>query len=147
MFWKRLFGRFFYSNDNRDAIVLVVDSNRMDLASTARAVIDGGYNVLKASNGKSGLASAVQHKPDLIIFDFKLEDMPGHDFCHQLKTEAATQEIPVIVLTDVNTSQAILDAYEQGVEDYFLKPINRKFLLNEIDRVLRLTAQLRNNHK
>ncbi len=141
MFWQRLFGRFFSPNTHRDAIVLVVDPHRADLAYTTCAVIYGGYNILKASSGKSGLGLALQHKPDLIIVDFELADMSGYDFCCQLKAGTVTQGIPVIVLTALNTPQAVLEAYEQGVTDYLLKPIGKKSLLKEIERVLREVSQ------
>ncbi len=141
MFWQRLFGRFCFPNTPRDAIVLVVDPHRADLAYTTSAVIYGGYNILKASSGKSGLGLARQHKPDLIIMDFELADMSGYDFCRQLKAGTVTQGIPVIVLTTLNTPQAILDAYEQGVAVYLLKPIGKKFLLKEIERVLQEASQ------
>jgi len=76
-----------------------------------------------------GLELACQHRPDLIVLDLHLPDMPGSDVLKRLKAEPATREIPVIVLTaDASTHQSE-HVRQLGATEYLTKPLNvPKFL-------------------
>jgi CheY-like chemotaxis protein len=79
---------------------------------------------------------ARQHHPDLILLDLHLPDMPGQDAMHQLRTDPATRDIPIIILSaDAAQSQAskLLAA---GATDYLTKPIRVRDLLQTFDRIL-----------
>ena len=133
----KAFHKYFFPTEHKNIIILSVDSNRKDLNTVANTVAAEGYNILTATEAKEALYLASTHKPNLIIVDLSLPDMPSLQLFRQLKEQQDTKDIPVIVLTKHNTSQFILDAYEFGIDNYLIKPFTRKVLLKLVDEVLR----------
>lgn len=121
---------------HHNEIILIIDSDPNDRDYITSTVIGGGYNVLKASNGKEGEMFCHRYTPDLVIVDFNLSDMSGIEFCRDIKKEKRLRHVPIVVLTAVNTPQAILESYEQEVEAFYNKPIERGFLLKMIKETL-----------
>ncbi len=79
--------------------------------------------------GRLGLELAREHRPDLIVLDLHLPDMPGTEVLKRLKADEPTREIPVVVLTaDASTSQAA-HVKALGAAQYLTKPLDvSKFL-------------------
>lgn len=80
--------------------VLIIDDEPhiLKVASISLRRI-GGCEVSVAENGAGGLAAAGAEKPDVILLDFQLPDTDGYQVLRQLKNDAATREIPVILCT------------------------------------------------
>lgn len=80
-----------------------------------------GFGVILASTGKEGLFTAKKMNPDLIILDAMLpgNGMNGFDVLEQLKREEALKNIPVIMLTNLDTEEKV--AREIGAADYLVK--------------------------
>lgn len=100
-------------------ILLVEDSKTIRIANES-ALHHAGYEVICAEDGESALALARERKPDLILLDLILPKMSGPEVLHHLKSEPATAEIPVVVLsslTEKNKEKLI----EAGAEDYLEK--------------------------
>jgi CheY-like chemotaxis protein len=83
---------------NGDKVLLVDDSKFLRLASE-RALAKAGYEVLTAGDGEEALHVANQKLPDVILLDMLLPKLSGPEVLKALKTNSATAEIPVIVLT------------------------------------------------
>ena len=116
--------------------VLVIEDTQVDQRLACAAVERGGYTSLKANDGNSGFEMAQKHKPDLIILDYNLPDITGPQLCRSLKTHDDTREIPVLYLTSTTAPHDVINCYEQG-ENYLAKPISIKFLLKQIDSILK----------
>jgi CheY-like chemotaxis protein len=86
-------------------ILLVEDSKFMRLA-TERALAHAGYEVSSAGDGEQALAMARKKMPDLILLDMLLPKMGGPEVLRALKKDAATAEIPVVVLTAMSQKNA-----------------------------------------
>lgn len=86
-------------------ILLVEDSKFLRLA-TERALAHAGYEVSSAGDGEQALAAARQKLPDLILLDMMLPKMGGPEVLRALKKDAATAEIPVVVLTGLSGKNA-----------------------------------------
>ncbi|HEY5600750.1 MAG TPA: response regulator [Patescibacteria group bacterium] len=79
-----------------------------------------GFRVFTAKNGKDGLSIVNSNKPDLIILDIILPGgMNGFDILEKLKSDSKTKNIPVIVLTNLDSEEKV--AKEIGANDYFFK--------------------------
>ena len=87
--------------------ILIIDDQSQLLSLMRRILEDEQYQVSILQNGKDGFAQMKTLLPDLLILDLKLGDVSGQDVLKQLKMDAVTAEIPVIVYT-----AAVLEAEE-----------------------------------
>ncbi|MDP3963437.1 MAG: response regulator [bacterium] len=101
--------------------VLVVE----DELSLQKAIVDvlgiTGYTALGASDGEEGLLLAQKEKPDLILLDIILPKMNGFDVLKRLKEDETTKAIPVIMLTNLESSGDIEQALSLGAMTYLVK--------------------------
>lgn len=96
-----------------------------------------GYTVLGATGGREGLELVRKELPDLVLLDLMMPDMDGWDVYHQIKSEEATRDIPVVVITaKAQNIDKILGLRIAKVEDYISKPFSPQELLERIDQVL-----------
>ena len=121
--------------NNRHITILVIDDGEVDQKVACAAVERGGYSVLKAYDGRSGIDLARQ-QPDLIVLDYNLPDINGPEVCKILKADELTSNIPVLFLTTMDSPVSIINCYEQGGENYLAKPISPQLLLKQIDLTL-----------
>ncbi|MEI7999555.1 MAG: response regulator [Candidatus Omnitrophota bacterium] len=127
-------------------IVLAIDSHQNDLDYISQTALQGGFNVLKSTTGAEGLVLAKRYNPDLIIIDFELPDMKEEEFFKEIKQEQKLSNVPVLVVSTLNNPNDIIDAYEWGVENYLIKPISKKFLFSEMQRLIQERHQTRLGH-
>jgi signal transduction histidine kinase/CheY-like chemotaxis protein len=79
---------------------------------------------------------ARQHRPDMILLDLRLPDMPGEEVLLRLRADARTRDIPVVILSADATRQRIDQLRADGVVDYLTKPIDVRSLLRTVDSAL-----------
>jgi len=80
-----------------------------------------GYEVISALDGEIGLNLAGTQKPDLILLDLILPKLPGLEVLKKLKEDAATQNIPVIIMTNLEEMEKVNKALELGATTYLVK--------------------------
>ena len=86
--------------------VLLVEDSRFLRASTERVLTAAGYQTICAGDGEEALRLARQHSPNLILLDIMLPKMSGPDVLKALKKDAATADIPVMMLTSLSHKNA-----------------------------------------
>ncbi|HVB87312.1 MAG TPA: response regulator [Candidatus Dormibacteraeota bacterium] len=116
--------------------ILVVEDNETSREMLARRLDRKGFAVVTAADGEQGYALAQSEPPDLILMDISLPGMDGWQVIELLKAEAATREVPLIILTAHALVNDRARADEIGCKDYFSKPVDFKQLLGTIDRLL-----------
>ncbi len=94
---------------------------------------NSGYQVYILGRGRPVVSRAESQRPDLIILDLILPDMDGLDVLRELKKEAATADIPVIVLSIVQDDGA---AWKLGAADYLTKPVDSEELKESVEKAL-----------
>ena len=100
-----------------------------------------GVELISAMRPELGLELAIQHRPDLILLDMHLPDMPGEDVLHRLRTNPRTAEVPVVVLSADARSNLIKRMLEQGARGFLTKPLDVKELLGVLDDVAATLAR------
>lgn len=80
-----------------------------------------GYEIIQASDGEVGLSLAMAEKPDLILLDLILPKIHGLDVLKTLKSDKATRDIPVIILTNLDKTENVENAIELGATTYLVK--------------------------
>ncbi|MCE5210180.1 MAG: response regulator [Deltaproteobacteria bacterium] len=99
----------------------------------------GLFDVIIATNGKEGIKLAKEEKPDIILLDLFMPDMPGEDVAAALKENDATANIPILYVTALATNDDIGDDEEKNQigNNYILpKPITTKKLIKMIMKIL-----------
>ena len=98
-------------------------------------VAEDGHEVLQASNGREGLERATRERPDLIILDIMMPEMDGFTMNTHLTAQAATKDIPVIILT---AKGQMRDTFVSApnVQSYMNKPFEPTALQDAIRAVL-----------
>jgi DNA-binding response OmpR family regulator len=118
--------------------ILIVEDERdvVDLL-TLNLRKDGGFVVSVASDGIAGLEKARTTKPAFIILDLMLPKMPGLEVCKILKTDAATRDIPIMMLTAKAAEIDRVLGLEFGADDYVTKPFSPREIILRIKAILR----------
>ena len=82
--------------------ILLVEDSRFLRLTCQQALVKAGYNVLSAEDGEQAVKIARQHTPDLILLDMLLPKLSGPQVLEALKKDAATADIPVVVLSGLS---------------------------------------------
>lgn len=127
------------SVENGKPLLLVVEDNREILDYVAESFVDE-FDVLKAGDGREGLALALDKVPDVIISDVMMPNMDGNAMCRALKKDIRTSHIPIILLTAKDSFEAKEKGYDSGADSYITKPFTHSLLRS---RILNLLQQRR----
>jgi two-component system KDP operon response regulator KdpE len=117
--------------------LLLVDDDPTLLSVLARRMAREGYEVLTAPSGAQALMQLEQRWPSLLIVDLMMPGMDGFELCARVKRIA---DLPIIVLSAVDASEAKVRALEDYAEDYITKPFDPDELVARVQRVLRRSA-------
>jgi two-component system cell cycle response regulator DivK len=96
----------------------------------------GGYEILSAADGASGIAMAAAEQPDLILMDLNLPQIDGWEATRQLKADPATRDIPIIALSAHAMAGDREKALATGCDDFDTKPVEFERLLAKIEQAL-----------
>ncbi|HET8777665.1 MAG TPA: response regulator transcription factor [Candidatus Limnocylindria bacterium] len=117
--------------------VLLVDDDLTLLSVLSRRVSRAGYEVRTAASGAAALKQLDGWWPALMVVDLMMPGMDGFELCRRVKQLA---DLPIIVLSAVDASEAKVSALELYAEDYVTKPFDPDELVARIQRVLRRAA-------
>jgi len=120
--------------------ILIIEDDR-DICRTLELHLGSlGFEVLKAFDGKEGLAQAKVTKPDLIILDLGLPNLPGEEICRELRRNEEFQETPVIMVTAKCAEADRVIGRVIGADYYINKPFDLDVLEEKIRILLDKTA-------
>ena len=120
--------------------ILIVEDNEPSRDALGRRLERRGFQVRTAVDGQQGVTLARETMPDLILMDLGLPVMDGWEATRQLKGDAATRHIPIIVLSAHAMTDDREFALEVGGDDFDSKPIRFDQLLAKIEALLPKTA-------
>lgn len=127
------------------ARVLVAEDNRADRLLLSAIVRNEGYHVVEAVDGCDAVDQFRRHRPHIVLLDALMPRMDGFEVARRIKAESGEQFVPVIFLSAMSTSEALLAAVEAGADDFLGKPYNRVMLrakLNALERLRTLHATM-----
>ena len=117
--------------------ILIVDDNP-DMRNYMKSLLEGRFQVITANNGKEALHLIKADKPDLVVSDIMMPEMDGVQLMKTVKADAATQRLPVILLSARAGEEARIEGYEVGADDYLVKPFSAKELIARISSHINL---------
>ena len=118
------------------ARVLIVDDEPDQVEMYQYALEEAGFRVLAAFTGETGVARAREATPDLIVLDLRLPDTTGWDVCRTLKSDPATEQIPIVILTAAASPTLGQQASAAGCAAHLLKPCYPEELTRTIRSIL-----------
>lgn len=113
--------------------VMIVDDEKYIILVTKFNLKNAGYEVIIARGGEEAKNIAVNEKPDLILLDIMMPVVDGFQVLKFLKDNEETQDIPIIILSSRGGEEDKEKAFQQGANDYLLKPFSVKQLLDKVN--------------
>ena len=124
----------------RPQTVLVIDDER-DLIELVRYNLEkSGFDVIGATKAEAGLEIAKLNAPDVVVLDVMMPGQDGLEVCRQLRADARTARIPLIMLTAKASEADRVVGLEMGADDYLPKPFSPRELVARVRAILRRSA-------
>lgn len=141
---EQIFERLGFKLQNNVRVnILIIDDTPANLRLLSATLIQQGYKVRSATNGKIALDGIKYFVPDLILLDILMPEMDGYEVCTRLKTNTLTRDIPVIFISAIERVIDKVKAFGIGGADYITKPFKVEEVLARVEQQL----QLRNLQK
>ncbi|MFC1708563.1 response regulator transcription factor [Candidatus Omnitrophota bacterium] len=116
--------------------ILIVDDEK-DLREILRINLEGkGFECLLAEDGIKALEIVRENRPDLIVLDLMMPDLPGEEVCKSIKADKETSSIPIIMLTSKTTDADKVVGRVIGADSYIFKPYDMHALIENINKLL-----------
>lgn len=118
-------------------MVLVVDDEE-NIIELARLYLEQeGFEVAAARDGATALEMIRQDPPALVVLDLMLPEMDGWEVCRRVRSDTATADVPIIMLTARDDDVDKIVGLELGADDYMTKPFNPRELVARVKAILR----------
>ena len=120
------------------ALTVLLVEDEGDIAALVRYHVEkAGMQFLHAQDGGTALRLARSSLPDVVVLDIMLPGLDGLEVCRQLRRDAATRQLPIIMLTARGEEVDRVVGLELGADDYVVKPFSPRELIARIRAVLR----------
>lgn len=113
-------------NPNIDAgktSVLIVDDIPINVTLIEKMLKPFHFVIEKANDGQTALDIVAGKKPDLILLDLMMPGINGYDVIRQLRSQEETKQLPIIVISALNSNEDVVKGYSLGANDFLTKPI------------------------
>jgi phosphate regulon transcriptional regulator PhoB len=117
--------------------ILIVDDEKDIVELVAYNLEREGFAVLRALDGRKAWEAVNAEKPDLVILDLMMPEISGMEVCRMIRGQAATADLPIIMLTAKSDSIDKILGLEVGADDYLTKPFHVRELIARVRAVLR----------
>jgi two-component system KDP operon response regulator KdpE len=114
--------------------VLVIDDDAGMTEMLSMLLASASPEIMVANSGKVGIELAQKHNPDIILLDLMMPEMTGWAVCKAVREFSDT---PILILTSMDSSGVIAEAFDAGADDYLIKPVSRGMLFAHINNLLR----------
>jgi diguanylate cyclase (GGDEF)-like protein len=130
--------------------ILLADDDALMLARLSKQLTQEGHRLAIRRNGDAALEYALEYKPQMVITDWRMQPMDGLRLCKTLRALAFGKSLYIIMLTATEDEDALVEAFEAGIDDYVVKPPSLKVLNARIragQRIIRLQQELEQDRK
>src|SRR5262245_46907551 len=120
------------------SVVLIVDDNPQNIELLQAFLEALPVRIVTAADGVDALEKVKEQNPDLILLDIMMPRMSGFQVCKKLKSDPATRDIQILMVTALNELGDIEQASECGTDDFVSKPVNKFELITRVRSLLRV---------
>jgi two-component system alkaline phosphatase synthesis response regulator PhoP len=121
----------------KDIKILLVDDELDILEIVGYNLLQEGYQVITAVNGKEAVAKAKKELPNLIIMDVMMPEMDGMEACELIRKIPELSNVIITFLTARSEDYSQVAGFDAGADDYISKPIKPKLLVSKVKALLR----------
>ncbi len=127
------------TEEDRRSRILVVDDDET-IGALVMSIMGDIYDVEHCLSGKEAPGEARRFQPDLVMLDIHIDDINGFEVMHQLKADAQTADIPVLLITGDSESFTEENGFKSGAADYIRKPFEPEILMQRVKRIIDLSG-------
>lgn len=118
------------------ARILLIEDSPTDRAVFTQWLEKAGHGVLTAESAEDGMQLAREHLPQVILMDVVLPGMSGFQATRALSRDAATRDIPVLIVSTKGMETDMAWGMRQGAADYIVKPPREDDLIARINKLV-----------
>ena len=111
--------------------VLIVDDEKSNLMVLS-SILSPEYTIYMTKSGSAAIEMAAKYVPDIILLDVLMPEMDGYDALTALKASGATQNIPVIFITGLDSIEDVEKGLDLGAADFIHKPFSAKIVTSRV---------------
>ena len=112
--------------------ILIVDDD-LDILVTLRMILDSKYEVIPVTDGKHAVDRYQEIEPDLFILDAMMPGISGYEVADAVRANHRYKEIPIIMLSGLDSMEDHRAGYEHGISLYLTKPFTPDVLLKNVE--------------
>ena len=117
--------------------ILIIEDDAAIQKILSEPLTAEGYEVAAATDGAEGITKFQKQKYDLILLDLMLPKIDGYTVCEMIRRES---QIPIIILTALDSEDAQIKGFDKLADDYITKPFSIKLVLKRVEALLRRTS-------
>ncbi|MBO4634581.1 MAG: response regulator [Bacteroidales bacterium] len=110
--------------------VLAVDDIPLNLLLVQKMLARYNFKLRTASSGQQALDAVSSQKPNLILLDLMMPGIDGFEVIRRLRNNPVTSDIRIVVLSALNSNEDVIRGFNEGADDYIMKPIIMEKLLS-----------------
>ena len=120
--------------------VLVVDDVPLNILLIKKMLSQYTFEIRPANGGQAALDAIAQKKPNLVLLDLMMPGIDGFEVIRRLRAADDTKDLPIIILSALNSEQDISKGFQLGANDFINKPIIMEKLLSSVTTQINLQA-------
>ncbi len=116
--------------DPSQVTVLIVDDIPLNVLLIQKMLALFNFNLRTAHDGQSALDSIAEQRPDLVLLDLMMPGIDGYEVIRRLRANEDTADLPIVILSALNSNDDITKGFNLGANDFITKPIIMERLIN-----------------
>ena len=121
--------------------VLVVDDVPLNILLIKKMLSQYTFEIRTANSGQAALDAIAEKKVDLLLLDLMMPGIDGFEVIRRLRAADDTKDLPIIILSALNSEQDISKGFQLGANDFINKPIILEKLINSVTTQINLHAK------
>jgi len=118
--------------------VLIAEDSALSRSVLCSILENYDYTVIESVDGRDSVEKYIESKPDIILMDLMMPVMNGYEATRKIKEISGSEFVPIIVLTSMTETDALVKAIDYGADDYLNKPYNAEAIHSKIIALLRI---------
>lgn len=118
--------------------ILIADDNDANRELLEAYLVEIDCEIETSVDGQDTLEKVTQFSPDLVLLDVMMPRLSGFEVCKQLKENAETSRVMILMVTALNQLGDIERAVAAGTDDFLSKPVNKVELVKRVENMLKL---------